>query len=94
VFNMMIAYDATDGTAQTVALVLATADQAAAIREANAVMRTGLLLNRELGSPTVVGGDLVYQAPNPVGSEGGIELIPPHRIAGVRLMPVPQEEGM
>jgi hypothetical protein len=94
VFNMMIAYDAMDGTAQTVELVLSTADQAAAIREANAVMQTGLLLNRELGLPPVVGGDLVFQAPNPVGSEGGIELVPPHRIAGVRLIPVPQEEGI
>jgi hypothetical protein len=94
VFNMMIAYDAMDGTAQTVEVVLSTADQAAAIREANAVMQAGLLLNRELGLPSVVGGDLVFQAPNPAGSEGGIELVPPHRIAGVKLTPVPQEEGI
>jgi hypothetical protein len=89
VFNMTIAYDAPDGTARTVDLLLATEDPAAAIREGNAVIKAGLLLNRELGLPPVVGGDLVFQAPNPVGSERGIELVPPHRIASVRLTPVP-----
>ena len=89
VFNMTIAYDASDGTARTVDLLLATEDPAAAIREGNAVMKAGMLLNRDPGLPPVVGGDVVFQAPNPVGSEGGIELVPPHRIAGIRLTPVP-----
>jgi hypothetical protein len=90
-FTMKIAYTVLDGTAKKVELVLATSDMAAAIREANAVMKAGLLLNRELGLPAVVGGDLVFQAANPVGSEGGIELIPPHRIASIELTPVPQQ---
>jgi hypothetical protein len=89
-FNMTIAYDAPDGTAQAVELVLSTDDQATAIREANAVMKAGLLLNRELGPASVVGGDLVFQVPNPAASEGGIELVPSHRITSVRLRPVPQ----
>jgi hypothetical protein len=93
-FNMTIAYDAPDGTEQTVELVLSTEDQGAAIREANAVMKAGLLLNRALGLPPVVGGDLVFQVPNPAGSEGGIELIPSHRITSVRLTPVPQQGAM
>jgi hypothetical protein len=93
-FNMTIAYDGTDGTMQTVDLLLATGDQGAAIREANAVMQAGLLLNRELGLPSVVGGDLVFQVANPAESEGGIELVPPHRITSVRLTPVPQEGAM
>jgi hypothetical protein len=89
-FNMTIAYDTLDGTAEVVELMLSTDDQAAAIREANAVMKAGLLLNRELGVPPVIGGDLVFQMPNPAVSEGGIELIPSHRIIHVRLTPVPQ----
>jgi hypothetical protein len=90
-FTMTIAYTVLDGTAKTAELSLATDDTAAAIREANAVMKAGLLLNRELGLPAVVGGDLVFQVANPVASEGGIELIPPHRIASVRLTPVAQQ---
>jgi hypothetical protein len=90
-FTMTIAYTVLDGTAKTAELSLATDDTATAIREANAVMKAGLLLNRELGLPAVVGGDLVFQVANPVESEGGIELIPPHRIASVRLTPVPQQ---
>ena len=57
-----------------------------------AVVKAGLLLNRELGLPAVVGGDLAFQAANPAGSEGGIDLIPPHRIAGVRLTPIPPQQ--
>ena len=90
-FNMAIEYEISDGTAKTVELVLATEDTATAIREANAVVKAGLLINRETGAPPVVGGDLVFQVANPAGSEGGIELIPPHRIASVRLIPVPQQ---
>jgi hypothetical protein len=89
-FTMTVAYTVVDGTAKTVDLVLATDDTASAIREANAVMKAGLLINRELGPPSVVGGDLVFQMANPAGNEGGIELIPPHRIASVGLAPVPQ----
>jgi hypothetical protein len=91
VFTMKIAYTVLDGTTKKVELVLTTSDTAAAIREANAVIKAGLLLNRELGLPAVVGGDLVFQGANPAGSEGGIELIPPHRIASVELMPLPQQ---
>jgi hypothetical protein len=90
-FTMRIAYTVPDGTAKKIELVLATNDTAAAIREANAVIKAGLLLNRELGVPAAVGGDLVFQAANPAGREGGIELIPPHRIASVELTPVPQQ---
>jgi hypothetical protein len=89
-FTMTIAYASLDETTKTVELVLATNDTGSAIREANAVVQAGFLLNRELGLPAVVGGDLVFQVANPAGSEGGIELIPPHRIASVRLTPVPQ----
>ncbi|HZA66870.1 MAG TPA: hypothetical protein VE592_07960 [Geminicoccaceae bacterium] len=88
-FTMTVGYTVLDGTAKTVEIVLATDDTASAIREANAVVKAGLLVNRELGVPAVVAGDLVFQVANPVGTEGGIELIPPHRIAGVRLTPVP-----
>jgi hypothetical protein len=90
-FNMAIEYQVLDGTAKTVELVLATDDTATAIREANAVVKAGLLINRETGMSPVVGGDLVFQVANPAGSEGGIELVPPHRIASVRLTPVPQQ---
>lgn len=86
---MTIAYDAPDGTTRTVDLVLTTNDPATAIREGNAVIKAGMLISREGGVPSLVAGDLVFQAPNPVGGDGGIELVPPHRIANVRLTPLP-----
>jgi len=89
VFNMCIAYDAPDGTARTIDFLLATSDLSAAIREGNAVLKAGMLINRESGMSSVVGGDLVFQAPNPVDGEGGIELVPPHRITSVKLTTVP-----
>jgi hypothetical protein len=90
-FTMTVTYNVSDEEAQTVDLSLATDDTAAAIREANAVIKAGLLLNKDLGPPAVVGGDLVFQVANPAGGEGAIELIPPHRIASVKLTPVPPQ---
>ena len=89
-FTMTVAYNVLDGTVKTVEIVLATDDQASAIREANAVLKAGLLVDKASGPPAVVAGDLVFQQANPVGGEGGIELIPPHKIASVRLTPVSQ----